>query len=93
MLYDFLESNIVHGDLTSSNIMIQNTSNAPALIDFGLSSFAALVEDKAVDLYVLARSFFNSGAFEFILKGYSNGLNSKKVITRLDQGMSCIWIH
>jgi len=56
---------IIHGDLTTSNMMLQHPSSflsqhRPAelvLIDFGLAFQSALVEDKAVDLYVLERAF------------------------------------
>ncbi|CDK29813.1 unnamed protein product [Kuraishia capsulata CBS 1993] len=51
---------IVHGDLTSSNIMLKasktNEVERPTLIDFGLSSYSGLAEDRAVDLYVLERA-------------------------------------
>lgn len=45
---------ICHGDLTTSNVMVRD--NLIVLIDFGLSSQEADVEDKAVDLYVLERA-------------------------------------
>ena len=48
--------NIVHGDLTSSNVMIEKNSLKLKLIDFGLSSPSANIEDKAVDLYVFEKS-------------------------------------
>jgi len=52
---------IVHGDLTTSNMMLRPSRHAAGLevvlIDFGLSFQSALVEDKAVDLYVLERAF------------------------------------
>jgi TP53 regulating kinase and related kinases len=63
---------IVHGDLTTSNIMIKaplekeqeddaadNKKNNPAdliLIDFGLGKSSSSVEEHAVDLYVLERA-------------------------------------
>lgn len=70
---------VVHGDLTTSNVIIPRLRGAPptplpdtlhaclcgcgsvwvcdpVLIDLGLSSCAASVEDCAVDLYVLARA-------------------------------------
>ncbi|KAI8447212.1 kinase-like domain-containing protein [Phakopsora pachyrhizi] len=49
---------MIHGDLTTSNIMISNNFEI-VLIDFGLSSSIvnSIVEDKAVDLYVLERAF------------------------------------
>lgn len=52
---------IIHGDLTTSNMMLRKSSGPGetelVLIDFGLSYQSALVEDKAVDLYVLERAF------------------------------------
>lgn len=66
------EADIIHGDLTTSNMMLRPASRTAAasgkiqvdldhdevvLIDFGLSSVSAFAEDKAVDLYVLERAF------------------------------------
>ena len=49
----------VHGDLTTSNMMIQK-AQAPTfeiyLIDFGLGKNTTSVEERAVDLYVLERA-------------------------------------
>lgn len=56
-------ADVVHGDLTTSNAMlVADAGDAAcphqiALIDFGLSTVSASVEDKAVDLYVLERAF------------------------------------
>lgn len=61
---------IVHGDLTTSNIMLRpagavtdaepdiaSTKGQVVLIDFGLAGMNVQEEDKAVDLYVLERAF------------------------------------
>jgi len=52
---------IIHGDLTTSNMMLRQSLSTQSievvLIDFGLSYQSSLVEDKAVDLYVLERAF------------------------------------
>ncbi|KAG5463453.1 MAG: hypothetical protein BJ554DRAFT_7360 [Olpidium bornovanus] len=47
---------VIHGDLTTSNMMLRRDSGALVLIDFGLSYIQDMVEDKAVDLYVLERA-------------------------------------
>eukprot|EP00934_Nitzschia_sp_Nitz4_P008870 Nitzschia sp. Nitz4//scaffold213_size37731//12328//13095//NITZ4_007717-RA/size37731-processed-gene-0.46-mRNA-1//-1//CDS//3329542056//8860//frame0 len=56
---------VVHGDLTTSNMMVvgksndSNNDNAPltiGLIDFGLAKSTTNVEEQAVDLYVLERA-------------------------------------
>ncbi|VDB87193.1 unnamed protein product [Peniophora sp. CBMAI 1063] len=57
------QADIVHGDLTTSNMMLRRPSATPSgasslfIIDFGLAYTSTLAEDKAVDLYVLERAF------------------------------------
>ena len=60
--------NLVHGDLTTSNILIEQKQQGAAdsfelqltLIDFGLSYTSDLYEDFGVDLYVLERAFLST---------------------------------
>ena len=51
---------IIHGDLTTSNIIVQECDQSVMgklfLIDFGLAFVSHMQEDKAVDLYVLERA-------------------------------------
>jgi TP53 regulating kinase-like protein len=55
-----LHSNgVVHGDLTTSNMMIQE-NGALVLIDFGLAQVSSNPEDLAVDLYVLERALLST---------------------------------
>lgn len=71
---------IIHEDLTTSNIMVRPGTTAEhrvelVLIDFGLSHTSLSLEDKAVDLYVLERSFCSShpglaAEFPHILEAY-----------------------
>ncbi|KAK9829315.1 hypothetical protein WJX72_005157 [[Myrmecia] bisecta] len=51
------DGGLVHGDLTTSNMMIRTHDGALVLIDFGLSYNSSVPEDKGVDLYVLERAF------------------------------------
>jgi TP53 regulating kinase and related kinases len=56
------DADIVHGDLTTSNMMTRvnergESQNDLVLIDFGLAFSRPSIEDKAVDLYVLERAF------------------------------------
>lgn len=51
-------NDMIHGDLTSSNILLQESE--AYLIDFGLSSYSGLAEDKAVDLYVMERAILST---------------------------------
>lgn len=63
-------SGVIHGDLTTSNMMIRRAEQQEegsggssslegeiVLIDFGLASQAMQEEERAVDLYVLERAF------------------------------------
>ncbi len=49
---------IVHGDLTTSNLII--SQDAPYLVDFGMARRSAQVEDRAVDLHLMQRSIVTS---------------------------------
>ncbi|KAL5977501.1 hypothetical protein ACLOJK_021848 [Asimina triloba] len=53
------DGGLVHGDLTTSNMLIRSGTNQLVLIDFGLSYTSNLPEDKAVDLYVLERALLS----------------------------------
>ncbi|TVU31113.1 hypothetical protein EJB05_22784, partial [Eragrostis curvula] len=53
------DGGLVHGDLTTSNMIIKNSDNQLVLIDFGLSFTSTIPEDKAVDLYVLERALIS----------------------------------
>ena len=44
-------SNIIHGDLTTSNMILKD--NKIYMIDFGLGFHSQKIEDKAIDLYLL----------------------------------------
>lgn len=54
------EADILHGDLTTSNIMLRDNTHQVVLIDFGLGAMQAIIEDKAVDLYVLERAMLST---------------------------------
>ncbi|XP_059286598.1 uncharacterized protein LOC132040017 isoform X2 [Lycium ferocissimum] len=53
------DGGLIHGDLTTSNMLICKDTNRLVLIDFGLSFTSTLPEDKAVDLYVLERALLS----------------------------------
>ncbi|EPS70566.1 hypothetical protein M569_04196, partial [Genlisea aurea] len=54
------DGGLIHGDLTTSNMLIRSGSaNQLVLIDFGLSFISTIPEDKAVDLYVLERALLS----------------------------------
>ncbi|CAO3631759.1 unnamed protein product [Mucor hiemalis] len=84
--------NVVHGDLTTSNLMLRENSDSVVVIDFGLSFVSSLVEDKAVDLYVLERAFASTHPktepmFAEILKHYlAASSQSKLIFNKLEDG-------
>lgn len=51
--------NYIHGDLTTSNFMIENGTGDLVLLDFGLTTVSSSAEDMGVDLYVLERAFLS----------------------------------
>ncbi|CAA6662773.1 unnamed protein product [Spirodela intermedia] len=53
------DGGLIHGDLTTSNMIVQTETDRLVLIDFGLSFTSTLPEDKAVDLYVLERALLS----------------------------------
>lgn len=54
------KASIIHGDLTTSNLMVRESNLSVVVIDFGLSYNSTLAEDRAVDLYVLERAFLST---------------------------------
>lgn len=86
-------NNIIHGDLTTSNILVQHLDNSWKLflIDFGLSYIKSSDEDKAVDLYVLERALLSkhsnvSWFFDNFLKHYAGfDKSTDRVVKKLSE--------
>lgn len=92
-------NNIIHGDLTTSNMLIDprgkydNPFDKYELItiDFGLASYGQSAEQKGVDLYVLERALLSTHStvpnlFSTILDTYqeNNVKSSKEVISKFE---------
>ncbi len=82
-------NNIIHSDLTTSNIILKN-ENEIYFIDFGLSFFSHKVEDMAVDLHLLKEALESKHyriwekCFEKIVDGYKQeSKHGELVIKRL----------
>lgn len=82
--------NIVHGDLTTSNVIVKD--DELYFIDFGLGYFSERTEDRATDLRLLLQVLnashheVSEDSFYSILKGYRQIFeDSSDVINRLDE--------
>lgn len=84
MLNELHKSGIMHGDLTTSNMVLSDSLH---FIDFGLSYHSDKDEDKAVDMHLLRQALESrhpkiyKQCFEQVKKGYAD----KAVIKRLGQ--------
>jgi len=83
-----LHSNdIIHGDLTTSNIV--RSKNKLIFIDFGLGKFSRAVEDKAVDILLIKKCFISTHTqnskelfFSFQEGYYQSMKNAKSILKR-----------
>ncbi|NXX64861.1 PRPK protein, partial [Spizella passerina] len=90
------DEDIIHGDLTTANLLLRPPTEKLdlldlVLIDFGLSFISGLPEDKGVDLYVLEKAFISThpdteAMFQALLKTYAaTSKKSGPVIKKLDE--------
>lgn len=88
-------ANIIHGDLTTSNMIVRQAKEKRAelvFIDFGLSFISQKVEDKAVDLHLLREALESkhyrvaTQCYRKILAAYRKAYpKSREVFSRLAQ--------
>lgn len=89
------EIGVIHGDLTTSNLMLRPTTEDVkndlegdvVLIDFGLATQSLQDEDRAVDLYVLERAWGSThpqaeDLFKEALKAYGQSYKGGKVVLK-----------
>lgn len=79
---------IIHGDLTTSNMLVEADTQDLYFIDFGLGDVSKTVEAKATDLHLLKEVFRSTHfrhfeAWEDVIAGYEKWDGSKDVLTRL----------
>jgi metallohydrolase, glycoprotease/Kae1 family len=82
---------IIHGDLTTSNLILREDEDSVVFIDFGLGKISDLVEDKGVDLLVFKKAIngihhdISQECFDSIIEGYSSALDYKKIVAKIDE--------
>ena len=80
---------IIHGDLTTSNMIYKN--GKVYFIDFGLGFNSKKLEDKAVDLHLLKQAFDSKHykncdeLFKNVVEGYKMSKNYRDVLERLEK--------
>ncbi|MFH0868918.1 MAG: KEOPS complex kinase/ATPase Bud32, partial [archaeon] len=74
---------IVHGDLTTSNLILKGKK--VYLIDLGLGDFSSRVEDKAVDLHLFKECLVSKHhkIWESCWKAFLEGYKNQEVLNRL----------
>lgn len=83
------DSDIIHGDLTTSNLILKK--DKVYFIDFGLGFHSSRIEDKAVDLHLIKQALeakhpkIYEETFSSILKGYKLSKNSKETLAQLER--------
>ncbi len=76
---------IVHGDLTTSNLILKGKK--VYLIDLGLGDFSSRIEDKAVDLHLFKECLVSKHhkIWESCWKSFVEGYKNSDVLNRLRQ--------
>lgn len=84
------KNNMIHGDLTTSNMILTETSKI-YLIDFGLGYNSTSIEDKAVDLHLMKRALesthyrVSEEVFSKLIEGYQEEVGSAPMKDILDR--------
>ena len=83
---------IIHGDLTTSNIIKSPKEKQLTFIDFGLGYISNRLEDFGIDLFLLERAFRNThstifvDAWKMVIKGYKKiSTHSKNIENKLQE--------
>ncbi len=80
------ELDIIHGDLTTSNMILEEKGEL-CFIDFGLAFKSAKEEDKATDLLVFKRMIYSTHPehADTIWSGVCKGYSDEKVLAKVEE--------
>ena len=85
------ECGIIHGDLTTSNILFRAEENRLYIIDFGLAYINQGIEAKGVDVHVLFQTFESThDNHESLIRSFCRGyrktcIHAEKIISRVSE--------
>lgn len=85
------DSGLIHGDLTTSNMIYNEKLGKVFFIDFGLSFHSSKAEDRAVDLHLIKQALeakhpkIHDKAYKAILQGYKSSKNYSTIIKQLEK--------
>lgn len=91
LIAEMHEHDIIHADLTTSNMIVREKDNKIFFIDFGLSFFSDKIEDKAVDIHLLRHAIESKHyrvfekSFAAVLEGYNKYKDAELVLARLEK--------
>ena len=81
----FHKNDLIHGDLTTSNMILKN--NKIYFIDFSLGGKSKEIEAKGVDLHLLSEAFESTHSeilemFDYVLEGYQEEYDDAKTVIK-----------
>lgn len=85
------DSGIIHGDLTTSNMIYNPQKKKTHIIDFGLGYSSHRIEDKAVDIHVFKEALEakhpenHEALYKAFLTGYKSSKNASLVLKQLEK--------
>ena len=86
------DNNIIHGDLTTSNMILNEKENKVYFIDYGLGFQSSIVEDKAVDLHLIKQALeakhptIYEESFKAVIKSYTKqSKQAKQTLAQLEK--------
>lgn len=79
------DGEIIHGDLTTANILIMD--DTPILIDFGLGKYSNMLEDQGTDLLVFKKSLTTviPEECEKLFGWFVDGYDDVKVVNKIEE--------